>query len=295
AGRLVVGSNAAVAELDVAGVPPALVPEDGHQRRRAGGLEGGLDFAVSAFQVGVAVEDEERVSQERQRPADRAGSPPQFRAIERIGNLQAERRAVADGLLHLLSQVAQAEDDPAHPLVAQLAELVVDERPAGHLQQALGCLLRQRSQPGRQAAGQDGTRQSTHWKTTFVPSKSNRNRTSSRPWSAITCRTFAPSWQRNIRNPPPPAPISLPPMAPLWIARSYQWLIRSLLIDLDRPFLCSQCVFISSPNLCRSPASRASLLSRPICLTKCRLATISGACFLLRASCSLSISPADRV
>ena len=43
AGNLVVGEDAAVAELDVAGVPLALVAEDGHQGQSSSGLEGILE------------------------------------------------------------------------------------------------------------------------------------------------------------------------------------------------------------------------------------------------------------
>ena len=172
---LVVGQDAAVAELDVAGVPPPLVAEDGHQGQLARGLEGRLDGRVAALEVGVAVEDEERRAQQRQRPPDRAGGPAQLRAVERVGDLQAERRAVADGLDDLLAQVAQAEDDPADPLVVELAELVVDERPARHLQQALGRLLASAGPAGSPGRRPGSRRAAGSLEMTFVPSKSNRN------------------------------------------------------------------------------------------------------------------------
>ena len=81
--------------------------------------------------------------------------------------------------------MAQAEDDLPDPLTVELPELVVDEGLTRHVQQALGRFARQRSQPGRQTAGQDRDREPTHAITALVPSKSNRNRTSSSPSSAI--------------------------------------------------------------------------------------------------------------
>src|SRR5262249_34609110 len=166
-------------------------------------------------------------------------------------------------------------------------ELVVDERATGNTQQALGRFSSQRSQPGCQPAGQNGDLQPVHCMITLVPSKSNRNRTSSRPSSLMTRRTRAPSSQRNIKNPPPPAPISLPPKVPFSLANWYQWSIRSLLINDDRPFFCSQWAFINSPNCFRSPFSSASLISRPSCLTKCILEIMFASFFLLLTSCSL--------
>ena len=57
---------------------------------------------------------------------------------------------------------------------------MLGERPAGDLDERLRNRLGERPQPRRQAAGEDGDRQA-HANSTFVPSKSNRNRTSSRP------------------------------------------------------------------------------------------------------------------
>src|ERR1035438_4389954 len=132
--------------------------------------------------------------------------------------------------------MAQAENHKAYPLAAKLVKLSMDERAPRYIEQALRHLGGERTQPGGQPTGQDGYGQS-HCRITFAPSKSKRNRISSSPSSVSTCRTREPSSHRNIKNPPPPAPINLPPRAPLLLANSYQWLIRSLLIDFDRFFL----------------------------------------------------------
>ena len=56
-------------------------------------------------------------------------------------------------------------------------------------QQRLRHALRQRAQPRGQTAGEYGDGQHAQDRTTLVPSKSKRKRTSSSPASAIACRS----------------------------------------------------------------------------------------------------------
>ena len=103
----------AVAELDVAGVPLAVVAEDGHQASLARGLERVLDRAIVALEIRVAVEHEERRPEQRQRRCIAPAVPRRLRPVERIGDLQAKRRAVADRFGDLIGEMAEAEDHPA--------------------------------------------------------------------------------------------------------------------------------------------------------------------------------------
>ena len=113
------------AKLDVAGIPSPFVAEDRHQGQFARGLERGLNGRVVAFQIGIAVEHEERGTEQRQRLPDRPGGPAQLRAVEGVARPPGRTPAVADRLDDLLAEVAQAEDHPAYSLAAELAKLVV--------------------------------------------------------------------------------------------------------------------------------------------------------------------------
>src|ERR1700733_6873014 len=135
-----------------------------------------------------------------------------------------------------------------------------NERAARNAKEGLWNLFRQGMQPRCQTAGEYGNRQHRQDRTTLVPSKSKRKRTSSRPASIIACRHRLRSLAQNIRKPPPPAPTSLPPIAPFFIASEYHPSICWLLMASERRFLYSQCSCINSPNRTRSPDSKASLL-----------------------------------
>ena len=74
------------------------------------------------------------------------------------------------------------------PLVAEPGELVLDERPAGNLDERFRDRLGHRTQARGEPAGKNRDRKA-HAKRTFVPSKSKRNRTSSRPALAIAARS----------------------------------------------------------------------------------------------------------
>src|SRR5439155_24120691 len=130
-----------------------------------------------------------------------------------------------------------------NPVGTQQAQLVGDKRLPIHLDQGFGDGLRQRPQPHRQASRQNRYRQqpAAHdWATTFVPSKSKRKRTSCKPASRMARRRRTLSSAQKIKKPPPPAPISLPPNAPLSRANWYHWSTWLLLMQAERCFLYSQ-------------------------------------------------------
>ena len=74
------------------------------------------------------------------------------------------------------------------PCALQQLDLVHGERPAGHLDERLRDRLGDGPQPRGQAAGENRDRQA-HANRTFVPSKSKRKRTSSRPALPIAARS----------------------------------------------------------------------------------------------------------
>src|SRR5229473_3180539 len=66
-----------------------------------------------------------------------------------------------------------------------------------------------------------------------------------------------------MRNPPPPAPINLPPSAPLRIAVSYHSSIWLFDISTERCFFRCQCSSMSSAKRGSSPCRSAAWLRRP--------------------------------
>ena len=204
--RLVVDDDAAVGELDVAAIELPDVAIDRHQRRLSARNEGILHRPPRDREVGVAVEHEERAAQKRQRPLQGACRAEQGRAVEDPLHVQAVVAAVADHVADTLAQVAGADDDARDALLAQPVELPGDERAAVDVDQRLGNRLGERTQPGREAAGENGDRQQAaacgrvvgsdlvahqDCVTTVVPSKSKRKRTSWSPASRIARRRRA--------------------------------------------------------------------------------------------------------
>ena len=185
---LVVADDSPVGEEHVARVPPALVAEDGHQRRASCRVERRFDRGVVAVEIRVAVEHEERLAEHRPRTSKRASRPEQALAVERIANVQPEAPAIANRLPNLFAEMPDAEDDALDAARAKERQLMLRERPARHLDQRLGHRRGVRSQARRQAAGENRDGQH-HANRTLVPSKSKRKRTSSSPALLIAARS----------------------------------------------------------------------------------------------------------
>src|ERR1041385_3909050 len=294
---LVVGHEASLGKLDVARIPPVLVSEDRHERRPTARGESALDGPVVARQVRVAVEHEERFSEKRKGPLDRAGGTEGSGPVEGVFDLEAEPRAIARVLPDHLSPIPGAIHHPLHAVAPEQPHLVGDERLAVHIHQGLGDRVGQRPEPRGPPSPQNRDRieRLAHdWATTLVPSKSKRNRTSWSPASRMAAPSRTLSSASKIRKPTAPAPTTLPPSAPFAHASAYHCSMWSLLILAERRFLCSQWTFISSANCVRSPFSSASRLLRPSSLTKWRLAIISASDARLFWSCSRRMSDAVR-
>ena len=189
----IVGDDPSVFVVDVAAIPAVVVAAHRHQRRLAAGDEGARDRGVVALEIRVAVQHQERAGQVRQRRAQRAAGAERPRPVEHIPDRHVPARAVAERLAQHLAEVPGQEDDVGEPVAAQQLDLVLGERTPGDLDERLGNALGHRLQARRQPARQDRDRQA-HEKSTLVPSKSNRKRTSSRPAVAIaarSCRWFS--------------------------------------------------------------------------------------------------------
>src|SRR5262249_58162767 len=117
----------------------------------------------------------------RQCLAQRPAGAEQLLAVVGVRGLDTVARPVTDDGLDLLAEVTQAEDDPP---ASQERQLMQHERLPRDLDERLRDRLGDRVEARRETTGEDGDGKH-HEKTTRVPSKSNRKRTSSRPASAI--------------------------------------------------------------------------------------------------------------
>src|SRR5262245_50462431 len=150
-----VANDAAVGELDVAGVPASSVGVDRHQRwlcarsvRRGYGL-------IVDIEVGVPIKDEEPLSQIRKCADQRPAGAHELRAIENVGYVDTELGAVADGGDDLFPEMTQAIDDAPNVVKREQAKLVISERLACDIDQDFGNFIAQRPEPRCQPAGQN--------------------------------------------------------------------------------------------------------------------------------------------
>ena len=119
----------------------------------------------------------------------RAAGAEQRRRRRTHTRCDSPQRAPSPSASRIISpRCADAEDDVARRPGARASSswCSANGRPATSTS-AFGIVVGDRPQPRRQAAGQDRDRQA-HANSTFVPSKSKRNRTSSRPAVAIAAR-----------------------------------------------------------------------------------------------------------
>jgi hypothetical protein len=175
--RLAVAGDAAVRAQHVAAIPPIVVAVYRKDGRICAVEESTRDRLIIAVQVRVAVQHEERGSNQRQRASQGAAGAKRTGAIVRITDAQAPARSVADRRLDLCAQMTDAQDDVADATAAEQLELMDEKGSARHVHERFRDVTCERAKPCCRAAGQDRDRQ--HYETsTFVPSKSNRNRSS---------------------------------------------------------------------------------------------------------------------
>jgi len=142
----------------VGDVPAPLVAQNGHQAALA--TRGAVDAGVVDAQVGVAVEDEEALAQQRQRAAQRPRGAGQAGRVVDVADVEPERRP--DARLHLVAAVADAHDHPARAMGAQQLELPERKRAPGHGNERLGRGAAELAQPRAEPAGQDRERGEAH-------------------------------------------------------------------------------------------------------------------------------------
>src|SRR5262249_44835462 len=143
---------------------------------------------IVALEVRVAVEDQKNRTEERQRLAQRTAGAQSVVAVVRIVHPFAEGRSVADDGFDLIAEMADTKDHVRYTVTSEQFELMGREGLAADVDERLGPVFRQRPETGRQSTGKNGDRQHQE-KRTLVPSKSNRNRTSSSPACFIASRT----------------------------------------------------------------------------------------------------------
>src|SRR5206468_10212837 len=152
----VVNLNRALCEDHVAGVVAAFVLIDGHQTQLAAAFESSGDGSEVDGQVRIAVEDKEGFAEQRQGLLEGPAGAEQHRPVEGVLQFQAVGLSVAKGLAHSLAQMAQTEHDAGDALSAEQFQLVGEKRFASDWHEHFGSALRNGTQAGGQAAGEDG-------------------------------------------------------------------------------------------------------------------------------------------
>ena len=144
------------------------------------------DAGVVAQQIRIPVHDEEAIAEQRQCAAQ--GPAGALELVVRVVDAHSVRRAVAEHRFDLIGEMRDTHHDARDPRGAQQRGLVDDERCTRDLEQRFRDLLGDVTEACREPTGEDRAGRH-HEKTTRVPSKSNRNRTSSSCASAIAART----------------------------------------------------------------------------------------------------------
>ena len=94
----------------------------------------------------------------------------------------------------------------------------------------------------------------------------------------------------NIMNPPPPAPDTLPPIAPLAKAISPKRSICSVLIPEAVCFFAAHDLFNTAAIRSISPRSNASFISNASCFSKCSASSAAPPGAVMRRCCSTMIA-----
>src|SRR5258708_35957613 len=128
----IVFDQLAVLEKDVAFVPAAVIPQDGHQGRTPRGLVGRLNPGEGAWQVRVSVQHKEIIAKQRQGLFESPTRAQQLVAVERVLDYEAEISAIANDRPYLLTEMADTKHHSIDALVFQQPELMKDEGPPGN-------------------------------------------------------------------------------------------------------------------------------------------------------------------
>src|SRR5436190_10337602 len=91
---LVVTQNLARLKLNVARIPPALVPVNSHEPRLVARRESSRHFPIVNREIGIAIQNEKAIPQQRERAFQRPAGAEQVGTIEGILDPQTQRGAV---------------------------------------------------------------------------------------------------------------------------------------------------------------------------------------------------------
>ena len=133
--RLSYSTSSPFLRQDIAFVPTVVIAQYRHQSRTPGRKVSGLNPGERARQIGIAVQDEEFISQQRQRLLEGATRAKQRAAVERVSDCEAKFAAVAHDRLYLPTQMTDAEHYAIDTVALQQLELMQYEGTSGDWQQ----------------------------------------------------------------------------------------------------------------------------------------------------------------
>jgi hypothetical protein len=134
------------------------------------------------------MQDEKLFTELRQGVLERAAGSQLLAAVKTVADAESGRRRGIHRSAYLFAKMRDTQDDALDTLLPEQVQLMKDEGTSGHLEQRFGDAIGERTESGRPSAGEYGDGQHPQHRTTLVPSKSNRNRTSSSPASAMAAR-----------------------------------------------------------------------------------------------------------
>ena len=107
----VVGEDALIFKPDVARFRAVGIFDHGHQGGRLVGEEILFHGEVIDFEIGIAIEHEEGIAEQRQCLVQSSGGATQIGAVVRVAEMNAVGMAIAERGFNLISQIADAEND----------------------------------------------------------------------------------------------------------------------------------------------------------------------------------------
>jgi hypothetical protein len=125
--RFRIPENLSFSKLDVACVPPAVIPVHRHQGVPGAAPECILDSCVIAIEIRVAVQDEKRRPEQRSRVAQSPTGAEQAVTVGGVSNLQPEARSIPDKFGNPLTEMTCTQYDLPYTLPGQHSQLVRNE------------------------------------------------------------------------------------------------------------------------------------------------------------------------
>src|SRR5579863_1739178 len=137
-------------EFNIACIPTPFILKNCHEGQLLTPPEFSFHTHKITGQVGIAVEDEESLSEERPCFSNGSGGAQESRSIECVLNLEPEEPAIPDRFPNHLALMTYAKDHTLDSLCSQQAKLVNHESLSIHWNQSLGHVARDRAHPSPQ-------------------------------------------------------------------------------------------------------------------------------------------------